>query len=69
MDLAQSDASFVKAFPRETTEAFLDGHGSAFDFFGGIPQSILYNNTSIAVAKILVDGKRNRPHKPLDKER
>jgi transposase len=41
MDLPQSDAYFVKAFPRETTEAFLDGHVSAFDFFGGIPQSIL----------------------------
>ena len=33
---------------------------SAFDFFGGIPQSILYDNTSIAVAKILGDGKRER---------
>jgi transposase len=44
MDLPQSDACFVKAFPRETTEAFLDGHVSAFDFFGGIPQSILYDN-------------------------
>jgi len=60
MDLPQSDACFVKAFPRETTEAFLDGHVSAFDFFGGIPQSILYDNTSIAVAKILGDGKRER---------
>lgn len=29
MDLPQSDACFVKAFPRETTEAFLDGHVSA----------------------------------------
>ncbi|HDB8235852.1 IS21 family transposase [Novosphingobium sp. NBM11] len=60
MDLPQSDACFVKAFPRETTEAFLDGHVSAFDFFGGIPQSILYDNTTIAVAKILGDGKRER---------
>ena len=60
MDLTQSDACFVKAFPRETTEAFLDGHVSAFEFFGGIPQSILYDNTSIAVAKILGDGKRER---------
>ncbi len=60
MDLPQSDACFVKAFPRETTEAFLDGHVSAFEFFGGIPQSILYDNTSIAVAKTLGDGKRER---------
>jgi len=60
MDLPQSDACFVKAFPRETTEAFLDGYVSAFDFFGGIPQSILYDNTTIAVDKILGDGKRER---------
>ena len=34
MDLPQSDACFVKAYPAETTEAFLDGHVSAFAFFG-----------------------------------
>ena len=60
MDLPQSDACFVKAYPRETTEAFLDGHVSAFAFFGGVPLSILYDNTTIAVAKILGDGKRAR---------
>jgi len=60
MDLPQSDASFVKAYPKETTEAFLDGHVSAFAFFGGVPLSILYDNTKIAVAKILGDGKRER---------
>ena len=32
----------------------------AFTFFNGIPQSILYDNTKIAVAKILGDGKRQR---------
>ena len=60
MDLPQSDACFVKAYPRETTEAFLDGHVSAFAFFDGVPLSILYDNTTIAVAKILGDGKRER---------
>jgi len=60
MDLPQSDACFVKAYPRETTEAFLDGHVAAFAFFGGVPQSILYDNTKIAVAKICGDGKRER---------
>jgi hypothetical protein len=33
MDLPQSDSGFVKAYPRETTEAFLDGHVAAFDFY------------------------------------
>jgi transposase len=60
LDLPQSDACFVKAYPRETTEAFLDGHVSAFGFFGGVPLSILYDNTRLAVAKIWGDGKRER---------
>jgi transposase len=60
MDLPQSDACFVKAYPAETTEAFLDGHVCAFAFFGGVPLSILYDNTKIAVAKICGDGKRER---------
>jgi transposase len=60
MDLPQSDACFVKAYPRETSEAFLDGHVSSFAFFGGVPLSILYDNLKIAVAKICGDGKRER---------
>jgi len=60
MDLPQSDAPFVKAYPAETTEAFLDGHVSAFAFFGGVPLSVLYDNLKIAVAKICGDGKRER---------
>src|SRR4051794_3031902 len=59
-DLPHSDAPFVKAYPAETTEAFLDGHVSAFAFFGGVPQSILYDNSKLAVARILGDGQRIR---------
>ncbi len=59
-DLPHSDAPFVKAYPAETTEAFLDGHVSAFAFFGGVPLSILYDNTKLAVARILGDGQRTR---------
>ena len=33
--LPHSDVWFVKAYPKETTEAFLDGHVSAFAFLGG----------------------------------
>lgn len=58
MDLPQSDAPFVKAYPAETTEAFLDGHVSAFAFFGGVPLSILYDNLKIAVA---LNRKRSYP--------
>ena len=60
IDLPHSDGCFVKAYPAETTETFLDGHVSAFSFLGGVPQSILYDNTKLAVAKILGDGRRRR---------
>ena len=60
LDLPHSDGCFVKAYPAETTEAFLDGHVSAFAFLGGVPQSILYDNTRLAVARILGDGRRQR---------
>jgi len=60
LDLPHSDACFVKGYPAETTEAFCDGHVAAFTFFGGVPRSILYDNTTIAVAKIKRDGQRVR---------
>jgi transposase len=60
LDLPHSDAAFVKAYPAETTEAFLDGHASALAFLGGVPRSILYDNTRLAVARILPDGTRER---------
>ena len=59
-DLPHSDASFVKAYPAETTEAFRDGHVASFAFFGNVPCSILYDNTTLAVARILGDGARQR---------
>jgi transposase len=58
VDLPQSDDCFVMAFPAETTEAFLEGHNHAFAYFGGVPRTILYDNTKIAVARILGDGTR-----------
>lgn len=60
LDLPHSDAPFVEIFPKETTEAFCQGHVDAFAFFGGVPRSILYDNTKIAVAQILADGERKR---------
>ena len=58
VDLPQSDDLFVKAYPAETMEAFCDGHNSAFSYFGGVPQSMLYDNTKLAVARIEFDGTR-----------
>lgn len=60
VDLPHSDDAFVKAFPAETTEAFCDGHNAAFRHFGGVPRTIVYDNTKLAVARILGDGTRQR---------
>jgi transposase len=60
LDLPHSDACFVKAYPAERIEAFLDGHVAAFAFLGGVPHSILYDNTKLAVASILGSGERRR---------
>ena len=53
MALPYSDALFVMAFERECTESFWEGHVQAFAFFGGVPCRIAYDNTRVAVAKIL----------------
>lgn len=66
MSLPHSDAIFVKAYPAETTEAFCDGHVSAFAHFGGVPQSIVYDNTKIAVARILGDRTRVRTRRFIE---
>ena len=58
VDLPHSDESYVRAFPAETTEAFLEGHVEAFRYWGGVPRRILYDNTTLAVARILGDGTR-----------
>ena len=50
LDLPHSDGCFIKDYPAETTEAYLDGHVSAFAFLGEVPQSILHDNTKLAVA-------------------
>jgi transposase len=60
MDLPHSDDGFVVAFPAETTEAFLEGHVRAFAYFDGVPRRILYDNTKIAVAKILGGQERQK---------
>jgi len=60
MDLPHSDDCFVIAFPAETTEAFLEGHVRAFAYFDAVPTRILYDNTKIAVARILGGEERQK---------
>lgn len=58
MTLPYSDAIFVCIYPRECTEAFLDGHRRAFEFFGGVPRRISYDNSKIAVTRVICGRKR-----------
>ena len=66
MDLPHSDDCFVIAFPAETTEAFLEGHAQAFAYFGAVPTRILYDNTKIAVARILGGEERTKTNAFLE---
>ena len=52
MTLPYSGAIFIQAFPRECTETFLEGHRRAFEFFGGVPWRISYDNSAIAVIEV-----------------
>ncbi len=53
MTLPYSDAIFCQVFPKECTETFQEGHCRAFGFFGGVPRRISYDNSKIAVSKIV----------------
>jgi len=53
MSLPFSDALFCQIFPRECTETFQEGHRRAFEFFGDVPTRISYDNTKIAVSKVI----------------
>ena len=53
MTLPYSGAIYIQVFPRECTETFLEGHRRAFEFFGGVPKRISYDNSAIAVIEVL----------------
>jgi transposase len=47
--LPQSDVWFIRAYPKENLESFLDGHVQAFRFFGKAPSRMLYDNAGYVV--------------------
>lgn len=53
MSLPYSDAVYMRAYPRECTQTFQDAHVRAFEFFGGVATRISYDNSRIAVRRIL----------------
>ena len=56
LELPHSDASYLRAYPAATAEAWIDGHVHAFAFFGRVPLSVLYDNDRCLVTLILADG-------------
>ncbi len=60
MSLPYSDAFFCQAFPRECTESFQEGHRRAFEFFGGVPTRISFDNSKIA-ARVIVKRRCKTP--------
>ena len=58
MVLAHSDAFFLMAFERECSEAHWEGHMRAFEFFGGVPRRISYDNSKVLVSKVISSHER-----------
>ena len=50
--LAYSRAAFVRAYPSEKLECFMDGHVRALRHFDGVPQRCCYDNLRAAVIQV-----------------
>ena len=53
MRLSHSGRAFHVAFATQAQEAFLEGHVLAFEYFGGVPGRIRYDNLKPAVIRVL----------------
>lgn len=51
MRMCNSGSIFVRAYPTQRYESFLDGHVQAFSFFAGVPRTLIYDNLRTAVKK------------------
>jgi hypothetical protein len=51
--LPYSGCVFATAFENEKSECWWEGHNRAFEFFGGVPRRISYDNASALVWKVL----------------
>jgi hypothetical protein len=58
---AYSYGPFALALPTERTEAILAGMVEAFEFFGGAPREVWWDNPTTVVAEIF-KGRTRRPH-------
>ena len=55
-----SGAAYWEAFPAETQTAFLEGHVRAFEWFGGVFDTIRYDNLGSAVRRVLRGHRREQ---------
>jgi len=58
MRLSASGKAFHRVFGNECGESFYEGHNLAFDYFGGVPATIRYDNLKAAVIKVLLGRER-----------
>ena len=58
---AYSNAPFVLALPFERTEAILEGMVAAFEFFGGVPKEVWWDNPR-TVATLILKGRERQLH-------
>jgi len=58
---AYSNAPFALALPFERTEAILEGMVAAFEFFGGVPKEVWWDNPK-TVATLILKGRERQVH-------
>lgn len=58
MRACYSGAGFAMAFERETQQAFLEAHVEAFEWFGGVFETVRYDNLKAAVTRVLKGRRR-----------
>ena len=57
--LCHSRKPYLRAYPRETQEMVFDAHVRAFEFYGGVPHKMIYDNPKTIVDAIY-QGKRRQ---------
>ena len=65
LTLPHSNARFAVLSPRECCETFHEGHARAFAFLGGVPARVRYDNSRLAVVKLLGRHERQLGHEFL----
>lgn len=57
--LCYSRRTFVRVFPAENQQCFLEGHLEAFEYFGGVTTRCAYDNLKTAVQKVFIGTDRD----------